>query len=463
MRATVERRIFGTDGIRGEANVHPMTPEVAMNVGKALAYSIKRRSGVRRPKVVIGKDTRLSGYMFEQALAAGVISMGGDVLLLGPLPTPAIAFITANMRAHAGVVISASHNPYTDNGIKIFDGEGFKLPDDEERRLEELMSGAAVESSRASPTEIGKATRIDDAPGRYVVYVKNTFPRDLDLGGIKIVLDCANGASYKVAPTVFAELGADVVSIGVEPDGRNINLGCGSLEPDLLSRHVRDHGADIGIALDGDADRVVFCDHTGREVDGDKILALCADELHRDGRLARRTVVATVMSNSALEEFLAERGCRLVRTPVGDRYVVEEMRRGGYSFGGEKSGHIVFMEHSTTGDGTLAALQVLATMVRRERSLAELAGGLELYPQRLLSVRVREKVPLEGVEGLEELLRDCRSRLGSRGRLNLRYSGTEPVLRIMVEGKDESATEAVAAAIANHIEETIGAGERCQS
>lgn len=452
-----QKCLFGTDGIRGVANRHPMTSEMSLKLGKALTYILRQqKTDSKGPRIVVGKDTRLSGYMFEQALSAGIASMGADVLLVGPLPTPAIAFLTVSMRADAGIVISASHNPFEDNGIKFFDRFGFKLPDEKELEIEELILSEGINHLSVSPTDIGKAFRMDDAQGRYVVFVKNTFPRNLTLDGVKIVLDCANGAAYKVSPIVFQELGAEVVTIGVNPDGKNINTECGSLNPTLLKQRVKDSGADIGIALDGDADRVVFCDETGEEVDGDKIIAICADEMIQNGSLAQSTIVTTVMSNMALETFIKSKGGNLIRTPVGDRYVVEAMRLNGLNFGGEKSGHIIFLDHNTTGDGTLAALQVLAIMRRKGKTLSELAKILDLFPQLLVNVKVREKKPFQNIQRLNELLILSERRLNGRGRINLRYSGTEALARVMVEGDNESVIGEIAQEIALLIKQDIG-------
>ncbi len=369
------RKLFGTDGIRGIANVDPMTGEMAMQLGRAIAHLFKEAKGKHR--IVIGKDTRLSGYMLETALASGICSMGADVMLVGPLPTPGIAFITTSMRANAGVVISASHNPYYDNGIKIFSQDGFKLPDEMEQRIEELILSNHLDSLRPTASAIGKAHRIDDAVGRYVVFLKNTFPNDLNLEGLRIVVDCANGAAYRVAPTVFEELGAEVIPVGVEPNGENINLDCGSLYPEVLSRVVCEKGADIGMALDGDADRIVFVDRHGKFVDGDKILALCGLHLLSEGRLKKGTVVTTVMSNIGLDKTFEKAGGKVIRTQVGDRYVVEEMIRGHYNMGGEQSGHTIFLDYNTTGDGILTALQVLAIMRQKDRDLDELAQVMD--------------------------------------------------------------------------------------
>jgi phosphoglucosamine mutase len=452
------KSLFGTDGIRGVANRHPMTPEMSLKLGKALTYLLKQGGITHKPKIVIGKDTRLSGYIFEQALSSGIASMGADVLLVGPLPTPAIAFITQSMRADAGIVISASHNPYEDNGIKIFDRHGFKLPDEVELRLEELIENGGGDHLVATPDDIGKAHRIEDAPGRYVVFAKNSFPCDMTLEGIKIVLDCANGAAYKVSPIIFEELGSDVVTIGVHPDGRNINTECGSLNPELLRNKVLETGADIGIALDGDADRVIFCDERGEIVDGDKIIAICADEMIKSGKLRGNAVVTTLMSNMALENFIRGKGMDFFRTEVGDRYVVEAMRARDCNLGGEQSGHIIFLDHTTTGDGTLAALQVLAIMKREGRKLSELSKIIDLYPQLLLNVKIRKKKELSQIKGLSELLDRNETRLRGKGRINIRYSGTEPISRVMVEGEDVSLIKEIANELADAIKRDIGSG-----
>jgi phosphoglucosamine mutase len=434
-----------------------MTPEISLRLGKALVSVLKdEKSDDKRLKVVIGKDTRLSGYIFEQAISAGIASMGADVLLVGPLPTPAVAFLTTNMRADAGVVISASHNPFEDNGIKLFDKFGFKLQDEKELEIEELISSDRIDNLRVRGTEIGKSFRVDDASGRYVVFVKNTFPKDLTLDGIKMVLDCANGASYRVSPLVFQELGAELTTVGISPDGRNINTNCGSLNPELLKQRVLETGADIGIALDGDADRVVFCDETGNVVDGDKIIAVLADEMISSSSLSKNTVVATIMSNMALEIFLKNRGCHLVRTQVGDRYVVEEMRRMGCDFGGEKSGHLIFLNHGTTGDGTLAALQILSIMKSKGRILSELTKIIDLFPQLLINVRVKEKRPFSEIPMVTKLISSKEKEFNGKIRINLRYSGTEPLARIMVEGEDDIIVKEIAEEVANEIDRHIG-------
>jgi phosphoglucosamine mutase len=446
-----ERKLFGTDGVRGVANVHPITAEVALQLGRALAWKV--RSGSHRHRIVIGKDTRLSGYMLETAIAAGICSMGVDVLLCGPLPTPGIAFITQSMRADAGVVISASHNPYQDNGIKFFDRTGFKLPDDEELEIERLVLGGSATSPdfhKLRPTAelIGKAKRIEDAIGRYVVFLKSLFPRDLTLDGMTIVVDCANGAAYHTAPAVFEELGAKVVPLHVEPDGRNINDRCGAMHPEEMARKVREIGADLGIALDGDADRVIVADENGQVVDGDAIMAIVARDLLLNGRLAKETVVATVMSNVGLERSLAEVGGAVVRTSVGDRYVVEEMRRSGYNFGGEQSGHLVFLDHVTTGDGVCAALNLLAVMKRTGMKLSELAGCFTPSPQVQINVPVKEKRPLETLAGVRSVVAEVERALGSTGRVLVRFSGTENKARVLVEGPDSGAIKAHAERIA---------------
>jgi phosphoglucosamine mutase len=429
------RKLFGTDGVRGTANVHPMTAEMALALGQAVAHVFRGGRGSHR--ILIGKDTRLSGYMFEDALAAGVCSMGVDVIMVGPMPTPALAFLTTDMRCDAGVMISASHNPYQDNGIKFFAQDGFKLPDEVERRVEDLVASGQLASLRADPDAIGRARRIDDAAGRYVVFLKKTFPLDLDLEGLRIVLDCANGSAYRVGPTVLQELGAEVFAIGDEPDGRNINQDCGAVHPARLAAKVRELRADVGIAVDGDADRGVLVCEKGEVVDGDAVLAVCARDLVERGRLKGGAVVATVMSNLGLEKALRELGVDLVRTRVGDRYVVEEMRRGGYNLGGEQSGHVIFLDHNTTGDGLLSALQVLAIMKRKERPLSELVAGIERFPQVLVNVTVARKRPIEELVDVGRAIERVERELAGRGRVLIRYSGTESKARVMVEGEDE--------------------------
>jgi len=449
------RKLFGTDGVRGVANVYPITTEIAMQLGRAAAHVFKE--GERRHRLVIGKDTRLSGYMIENALVAGICSMGVDVLLVGPLPTPGISFITASMRADAGVVISASHNPYQDNGIKFFSRDGFKLPDELEMRIESLMSNGELDSLRPIADDVGKAFRIDDAVGRYIVFLKNTFPRDLDLQGLKIVLDCAHGAAYKVAPAVLTELGAEVIALGVKPDGKNINAGCGSLHPEIMAAAVREHGADLGMALDGDADRVIFVDEKGDLVDGDHIMAICATRMLAAGTLKKQTLIATVMSNMGLEIAMRKAGGHLVRTDVGDRYVVEAMRQGGYNLGGEQSGHMIFLEHNTTGDGVLSALQLLAILQRSGQPLSEHARVMQALPQVLVNVRVKRRADLADFPAVSRVMAEVEAALGDEGRVLIRYSGTEPLLRIMLEGRNQNQIEAQAASIAGAVQATIGA------
>lgn len=430
----VHPRLFGTDGVRGVANVFPMTAEMAMQLGRALAYIC--RSGDHRHRVIIGKDTRLSGYMLENALAAGIMSMGVDVDLIGPLPTPAIANLTTSMRADAGAVISASHNPYEDNGIKFFGRDGYKLADEIERKIETLIFEKALDSLRPTATRVGGAVRLDDARGRYIVFLKNTFPRELTLEGLRLVVDCAHGAAYRVAPEVLEELGAEVVAIGVEPDGKNINDKCGALHPEALQKAVLKHRAHLGVALDGDADRLIVVDEKGKIVDGDAIMAICTQEMVARKALKKKTLVTTVMSNVGLERAVSAWGVKVVRTNVGDRHVVEEMRKHGYVFGGEQSGHLVFLDHATTGDGTLAALQVLALMVRSQKPLSELTTIFQPVPQVLLNVVVKEKRDLANLPEVMKTIGQVEKKLGKEGRVLVRYSGTEPKARVLVEGTD---------------------------
>lgn len=431
----MEQRLFGTDGIRGTANVEPVTAETALKLGRALTQEIQRW-GQTTNKILVGKDTRASGYMLEYALAAGICSMGTDVLLVGPIPTPGIGFLTVNMRCDAGAVISASHNPAGDNGIKMFFRDGFKLSDEMERAIEKTILSGNGKGHRPTGTGMGKIVRIDDAVGRYVVFAKNTFPKQLNLHGIKVVVDCANGAAYRAAPTVFDELGAEVVSIGVTPDGHNINDACGSLHPRLVEKTVLKVEADVGIALDGDADRVIFVDERGAEVDGDQIMGIIAMDMIRQGRLHQNTLVVTVMSNMGLDRTIRGIGGAVVRTPVGDRHVVERMRYGGYNFGGEQSGHLIFLDHTTSGDGIIAALQILKIMVETGKPLSELASTVKTYPQVVQSVPIGARRKLNEIPGLREIIRESRERLQSNGRILVRYSGTQPVCRVMAEGED---------------------------
>lgn len=432
-------RLFGTDGIRGTANVEPMTSETVLRLGRAIAHVVKE--GPRRHKIIIGKDTRLSGYMLESALTSGICSMGVDVLLVGPLPTPGIAFLTRSMRADAGVVISASHNPFQDNGIKFFERNGFKLPDHVERTIERLVLDDEIAHLRPTAGGVGKAFRIDDALGRYNVFLKSTFPRHLTLDGLKVVIDCAHGAGYRVGPEVLAELGAEVVQLGVDPDGENINRDCGALYPQGLAAAVVEHGAHIGIALDGDGDRVIFADELGQVVDGDEILAMLAIHLAQQRRLPNDGVVATVMSNIGLDVALQEYGLTLERAPVGDRYVVEQMLAGGYALGGEQSGHIVFLEHGTTGDGLVTALAVLGLLVESGQSLSRARRVMRRFPQMMVNVPVTERHDLDSLPAVRRIIADVSQRLGRRGRVLVRYSGTEPLVRVMVEGEERSQVE----------------------
>jgi len=428
------RKLFGTDGIRGRANIAPMTPELALRLGRAIAF-VARKHGRKSPKILIGKDTRLSGYMLEQAMAAGICAMGGRVLLCGPIPTPAVANLTHSMRADAGVVISASHNPFGDNGIKIFGHDGFKLPDEEEADIERLLEDECLDRGPTGAA-IGNAVRLDDAAGRYIVFAKNTFPGDLTLDGLKVVVDAAHGAAYKVAPRVFEELGADVITLGVRPNGININKNCGALHPEHVQKEVLRHKAHLGIALDGDADRLILIDEHGAIVDGDAVMAICASRMIRDKRLAKKTLVATVMSNMGLEHAMAAVGGKLLRTAVGDRYVVEAMRKHKLSLGGEQSGHLVFLDHATTGDGTVAALQVLATTAREGKTVSELASIMQRVPQVLESRTMSRRLPLDSMPQLTTLIAQVEKKLGKNGRVLVRWSGTEPLLRFMAEGPD---------------------------
>ncbi len=451
--STAPRKFFGTDGIRGEANTAPMTAEQILRVAMATALELNR--GSHRHKVVIGKDTRLSGYMLEQALTAGFLSMGMDVVLVGPMPTPAVAMLTRSLRADLGVMVSASHNPYQDNGVKLFGADGYKLSDDVEARIEAHMETDL--SAKLVPTEkLGKAARLDDASGRYIEFVKNTFPKGLRLDGLKIVVDCANGAAYKVAPGILWELGAEVVPVGVKPDGTNINKDCGATSTDLLCESVVRHEADIGIALDGDADRVIICDEHGKTVDGDQLMALIATSWHKTGQLRGGGVVATVMSNLGMERYLEGIGLGLKRMPVGDRYVVDHMKSNDYNLGGEQSGHIILGDYSTTGDGLVAALQVLAVIREADRPVSEVCHVFDSLPQILRNVRISAPVSVDsGV--FFDALQAAEQKLGQSGRILVRKSGTEPVMRVMTEGDDEQLIAEIADELCAVIE-TIDSG-----
>lgn len=470
----MSQKLFGTDGIRGLANQFPMTGEIAMAVGRAVAHvlitnpktvvkssipvglkPLESSKPVRRAKIVIGKDTRLSGYMIEQALASGVCSMGADVIFIGPLPTPGVAFVTQSMRADAGIMISASHNPYDDNGIKIFSADGYKLPDELEHEIERLVFSTELEKGRPTADLVGKAYRIDDVHGRYIVFLKSLFPSELDLLGLRIVLDCANGAAYKVAPMVFEELGAEVIRQGVSPDGLNINAKCGALHPEAISNLVVKYRADLGISLDGDGDRCILSDENGEIVDGDQIIGLCALQMAQEGSLLKNTVVTTPMSNYGLELTLRENGISMVRAQVGDRYVVDTMRKNGLNLGGEQSGHIVFLDHATTGDGIVAALKVLEAMRRTGKPLSQLKKAIRLFPQVREDVRVSRKEPFENHPDIAKAISTAQSALEDKGRVFVRYSGTEPLARVMVEGEDLEMIKTLAKGIASHIQRLL--------
>jgi phosphoglucosamine mutase len=446
--STPSRKLFGTDGIRGTANKPPMDAGTALRLGQAAGRFFNR--GAHRHRVVIGKDTRLSGYMIEPALTAGFIGAGMDVMIVGPMPTPAIAMLTRSLRADLGVMISASHNPYEDNGIKLFGPDGLKLSDAEEAEIEALMDAPHFAEGLAAPARLGRASRLEDAPGRYIEAAKATFPKGRSLEGLRIALDCANGAAYKVAPTVLWELGAEVVSVGVTPDGVNINRDCGATAPAKLAELVRERRADLGIALDGDADRLVLADEGGHIVDGDQILALIAGSWHRDGRLKGGAVVATVMSNLGLERHLAGMGLALHRTKVGDRYVAERMRGSGCNLGGEQSGHMILSDFATTGDGLVAALQVLALLVEEGRPASEVCRRFSPLPQRLVNIRYAGPSPLGDAE-VERAIKAAGEALGARGRVLVRASGTEPLIRVMAEAENEAEMRATVEGLASVI------------
>lgn len=427
-------RLFGTDGIRGTVNKYPMTPEIVLRIGMAAAQILREKHG--RNMILIGKDTRLSGYMIESALTSGICSMGMNVTLVGPLPTPGIAFLTRTLRLDAGIVISASHNPFEDNGIKFFSSKGLKFPDELERKIEELVLDDCLSKSRPKDSDIGKAYRLDDATGRYIEYIKSTIPRGTTFEGMKIVIDCANGAAYKTTPWLLRELGADVISVNDRPDGININAGCGSLYMEGLWKNVKINKADVGIAHDGDADRTIFCDEKGRMVDGDKVMGMWAVEMKRQGMLRKDTVISTVMSNLGLEKYLEMNEIKLIRTKVGDRYVVEKMLDGGYNLGGEQSGHIIFLDHNTTGDGPLTVIQVLYLMKKRNAPLSKLASEIKLFPQILINVEVGQKHDIKTIPEIEKSVKAAEKRLANSGRILVRPSGTEPKIRVMLEGED---------------------------
>ncbi|MGB7768599.1 MAG: phosphoglucosamine mutase [Verrucomicrobiia bacterium] len=456
------KKIFGTDGVRGTANVEPVTAETALKLGRAAAHVFKHLEsqprGRGRHKIVIGKDTRLSGYLLENAISSGILSMGVDVLFIGPLPTPGVAYVTRSLRADAGIVITASHNPYADNGIKFFRADGYKLDDKIEDEIENLVFSGKIENIRPTANEIGKAVRIDDALGRYIEFAKASFPRGMTLEGLRIVVDCAHGAAYKSTPCVLRELGAEVIVHGNQPDGMNINQDCGSMHPENLCRHVVEHQAQVGIAHDGDADRVLLCDEFGTLIDGDDIMAVAALDMLAQKTLAKKTLVATVMSNAGLEVAVKSAGGKVVRTAVGDKNVIDEMLRNGFNFGGEQSGHLIFRDFGTTGDGLVAALQILRIMRARGTPLSHLAKCWTRFPQLITNVRVREKKPFEQLDGLNKLVAEAEAELtGQGGRVFLRYSGTEPKARLLLESRDAKVLEKWSQKICGAIQKQIGA------
>ena len=458
---TQPKKIFGTDGVRGTANVEPVTAETALKLGRAAAHvfkNLERQSrGRGKHKIVIGKDTRLSGYMLENAISAGILSMGVDVLFIGPLPTPGVAYATRSLRADAGIVITASHNPYTDNGIKFFRADGYKLDDKIEGEIENLVFTGAIEKVRPNSDQIGKAVRIDDALGRYIEFANSSFPKGLTLEGMKIVLDCGNGAAYKSSPCVLRELGAEVVVFNHQPDGRNINENCGSMHPEAMCQKVAEHGAQIGIAHDGDADRVLLCDEKGNLIDGDDIMAIAALEMLAEKTLAEKTLISTVMSNAGLEAAIKKAGGRMIRTAVGDKNVIDEMLKNGFNFGGEQSGHLIFRDYASTGDGLVAALQILRIMKAKDAPLSQLAKCWTRFPQLVTNVKVREKKPFEQIDGVNKFVAEAEKELQAQGgRVLLRYSGTEPKARLLLEGRDAKVLEKWSQKICGAIQKQIG-------
>ncbi len=448
-------KLFGTDGIRGVANVYPMTPEVVLNVGKAVAHVFKEKCGKEKPEFVIGKDTRLSGYMLENALASGIASVGADVLLVGPMPTPAIAHLTKSLNADAGIVLSASHNPAEDNGIKIFSEDGYKLSDIVENEIEKYVLSEEVKTEHVKGDLIGKAYRIEDAKGRYIEFVKASV-KSMSLKGLKIVLDCANGAAYNTAPYIFSELGAEVIALNDKPDGLNINLDCGALHPEKMMEVVKKQKADIGVALDGDADRVIVCDEKGQNIDGDHIIAICAIEMKENGTLKKNHVVVTIMANKGFDIAMEKKNIKVVKTKVGDRYVVDEMRKKGYVLGGEQSGHIIFSNYTTTGDGIISALQLLKVIKERREKLSKLAACMTPLPQVLVNVEVKEKKDISRLK-VNKNIKSAELKLGGKGRVLVRYSGTQNLCRIMIEGEDKREIRKMANDIAKDMKKEIGA------
>ncbi|HVJ44776.1 MAG TPA: phosphoglucosamine mutase [Luteolibacter sp.] len=447
-------KLFGTDGIRGRANEFPITAEVALRVGKAVAR-VMRSSGTNRNRVLVGKDTRISGYMLETALTSGLVSMGMDVLLVGPLPTPAVAHLIKSMGAVAGIMLTASHNPYEDNGLKIFGPDGYKLSDELESIIERHILGDEPEASPLPAAQIGKAKRIDDARGRYIEFAKHTAD-NVSLQGMKIVLDCGNGAAYSIAPLIFSELGAEVITTGIDPDGININAGCGALYPETAGDLVRKHNADLGVSFDGDADRVIFTDANGQVVSGDRVLALCAIGLKEQGRLKKDTLVATVMSNLGLIEAMKKQGIKVETTAVGDRNVIECIRRNGYSFGGENSGHLIFAEHSTTGDGIMSALQIIRLMKERKATMAQLSSVMHEYPTQLVNLPTKSKPAISSLKKLNALMEEATGDFGDQGRHLIRYSGTENKIRVLVEHRDAEQVDRWVSRFTEAIKEEIG-------
>jgi phosphoglucosamine mutase len=456
------KKIFGTDGVRGVANVEPVTAETALKLGRAAAHVFKNLEsearGRGRHKIVIGKDTRLSGYMLENALSSGILSMGVDVLFIGPLPTPGVAYVTRSLRADAGIVITASHNPYADNGIKFFRPDGYKLDDQIEGEIEDLVFSGRIENIRPTAEAVGKAVRIDDALGRYIEFAKASFPRGYTLEGVRVVVDCAHGAAYKATPCVLRELGAEVIVYGNAPDGTNINRDCGSMHPEVMCKKVVEHSAQLGIAHDGDADRVLLCDETGTLIDGDDIMAIAALDMLKHGTLAEKTLVTTVMSNAGLDAVIHAAGGKTIRTGVGDKLVIDEMLRGGFNLGGEQSGHMIFRDHSTTGDGLVSALQILSAMKTAGQPLSKLAKCWTRYPQLVTNLKVREKIPFEQLADVLQFVALAEADVKpAGGRVLLRYSGTEPKVRLLIEGRDQSVLERWSAKICGSLKQQIGA------
>lgn len=447
-------KLFGTDGVRGVANEYPMTADMALRIGMAVAHLFKRAG--HQPRIIIGKDTRLSCYMLEHALVSGICSMGVDAFLVGPMPTPGVAFLTGSMRADAGIVISASHNPFQDNGIKIFSGDGYKLPDEKEMEIEELILSNDMGGLHPSPRELGKAYNIEGARGRYIVFAKNTFPKEVTLEGIKIVLDTSNGATYRVAPSTFFEMGADVHTIFSDPDGENINDRCGSQHPEVLAAEVVEKGADAGFAFDGDGDRCIAVDEKGTVLTGDQIMAICAKMMKDEGSLKNNLVVETVMSNIGFGQALKQLGIEKATAPVGDRYVLEMMKERGSVLGGEDSGHVIFLNHHTTGDGIITAIQVLKAMKREGKPLSELAKVMKVFPQKLINIDVRSKPDIKTVPEIMQVIGDVENKLGDKGRVLVRYSGTQNMCRVMVEGPSDEETERYCKQIADVVKERIG-------